>query len=89
MEKAEEMELPSCAQHLLHPKVRLLVKMCFVLQQNAGDENFYLSSHVAGRLLGAPQRQAHRFLTLLCDKGILTVTEKGNPRVANRYRYKG
>jgi hypothetical protein len=89
MERVAQCDVPPCARHLLHPDVRTLVKICSVLQENAGDEPFYLSSYVAAGLLKVDQRKAHRWLQLLCRHKILTLTKPGKQKVANRYRFTG
>ncbi len=86
VERAEQMELPHEALRFAHPLVRQLVRICLALQENAVKEPFYFSSYIAADLLGINQRLAHRWLSTLCDSGILTLVKSGDRLLANRYR---
>jgi hypothetical protein len=85
--KADGYPLPLVAEVFLHPGIRHLIQICAVLQANAASDPFFLSSYVAGKLLQVNQRQAHRWLRLLCRRRLLSLVKKGNRALANEYLY--
>jgi len=85
--RAKDYPLPARGEVFAHPCIRALIRISAVLQENAGSDPFYLSSYVAAELLQTDQRQAHRWLLLLCRRGILSLEKKGNRALASEYRY--
>jgi hypothetical protein len=89
LKRAINSELPEEALQFGHPPIRLLVAICREIQRHAGDQPFYLSTRVAGRLLDVDHKLASRWLRLLEQDGLLEVTIKGNKKKATRFRYLG
>lgn len=82
---------PKVATKFKSAAARMLVSLCYQLQQLAGDKEFFLSCRSAAQLLEVSHVQAARFLRLLARKGVLVVIEAGSPNTnrATRYRLKG
>ncbi|GAF82856.1 unnamed protein product, partial [marine sediment metagenome] len=75
-------------------KMGVLVALCRELQRDAGDQPFFLSSPLAGRLLEMKPMRAWRWLRLLCVDGphgkpVLRLVKRGNQKDANEYQYLG
>jgi hypothetical protein len=85
-ERVKVTPLPKDAERLLHPNLRLLTRICVVLQENTGCDPFWLSCRDAGRLLGVDHGVASRFLDRLCRAGILKLIRKGVWPKASEYR---
>ena len=64
-----------------------LVRVCMALASHHEPEPFFLSSRIAGELLGIHHTDAARMLAALCADGVLTLTKRGVGRVASRYRF--
>ncbi len=86
---AAEGRLPACANQYESVSVRLLVGLCANLAALRSNRRFFLSSHDAGDRLGVQPAQAWRYLNMLCVDGVIALVRRGNPRVANRYRWIG
>lgn len=73
--------------------IRDLAAFCRELQGMWGDAPFYLSAHVAGRVLGVAAKTAWRWLFVLEADGWLEMVEKGGfrggRRIATRFRFTG
>jgi hypothetical protein len=91
LEAARRSAPPTCAERYSQQAVRLLVALCRQLQMHAGDREFYLSCHTAGRLLDVRHTTAWRWLFLLQQDGILELVKPGQRGggKAARYRYRG
>lgn len=94
-QKAVEGERPRIAmtKYPENQRLQILVSLCRELQRAAGDQPFYLSCRVAGRLFSVSHTEVARWFFLLESDGILRVVAKGgtheNPRNATRFRYLG
>ena len=76
---------------ITNPTKRLLIRTCMELQRHHGAAPFFLSCHMAGRVLGVVHSYAHQMLGDLIAAGILKISwagKPGNPR-ATRYFYLG
>jgi len=89
VQQAVEGRLPACANQYESASVRLLVGLCANLAALRSNRRFFLSSHDAGDRLGVQPAQAWRYLNMLCIDGVIALVRRGNPRVANRYRWIG
>ncbi len=90
LERANTNELPAVAFEYETPELRLLIGLCRELQQHAGDEPFFLSTHKAGELLGGlPAMTLWRWLNGLCRDDVLLLVTKGDRHRASEYRYIG
>ncbi len=91
LEKAQAAALPKCGERYDSEPLRLLVRLCRALQQEAKDSPFFLSCATAGRVLGVDSATASRYLWLLRRDGVLEEVEKGEIRTrrASRFRYRG
>lgn len=70
------------------PPVRRLVALCAVLSSKSTDGRFFLSTHSAGRLLGAHATQVGRWLRMLIADDLVEIVKPGTERLATRYRWK-
>ncbi len=86
---AKKSPQPKAALTFKSAAARMLVSLCFQLQQLAGNEDFFLSCHSAGKLLKLTSVHTARLLRTLVGKGVLQLVEKGNlkTRKATRYRF--
>lgn len=64
-----------------------LVRVCMALASYHDPEPFFVSSRVAGEVLGIHHTDAARMLAALCADGVVTLTKRGVGRVASRYRF--
>ncbi len=64
-----------------------LVRVCQALQAHHGTDPFFISSRVAGGVLGICHEEAALMLRALVTDGVLTLVSKGAGKVASRYRY--
>jgi hypothetical protein len=71
------------------PKLRELVAICQTLQQQAGENPFYLATSTAGELLDIDRMTAYRWLWFLEQDGWIRTIEKGNAHKATRFRFIG
>jgi hypothetical protein len=87
--KALKRKLPARVQKLYKddPIMHRLALLCAQLQEEAGEEPFYLTCRNAGRLLGIRHEPANDRLRLLMTHKVLKLVEKGRPGRASRYRY--
>ena len=69
--------------------VRLLVALCKTLGGLSEDGNFFLSSHVAARLLELRPEQVRRKLKMIEADGRIQTRKKGNAHRATRFRWTG
>lgn len=65
----------------------LLTKICRRLQDNAGDDPFFLAARKAGELLGCSHMQASRLFNALMADGVLALVEKGSKKTGNASCY--
>ena len=86
MERARA-EQPPEADQFDDPVIRLLVSICYHLQDLSGSEPFYLAGSMAARLCGRTQPWAARMLRGLVERGILKIEKEGTAKKAIRYRY--
>jgi len=89
LKEAEEAELPSFAGRYDSSDTKLLVKLCMVLQERAGNDAFFLAASTVARLVGIDQRTASRRLAMLVRERVLTVVKQHTRTRAKRYRYQG
>lgn len=83
-----ESEVPPVeANNWESPKIRLLVALCYQLQELNPEEPFFLSGKNAGEALGISQSRAAILLRGLCRDGLLKIRAKGTTFRATRYQY--
>ena len=70
-------------------KLRFLVRICYQLQQAAGQDPFYLSWNQAASALQVSPSCAGGYLGILLGDGIIEVVEEHTETEATRYRYIG
>jgi len=80
-------EQPSEEEQYDSRNVRLLVRICYELQQIQGSDPFRLSCRNAGALLGMSHTQTARYIHKLVVDGILKVVEEHTRNRATRYKY--
>ena len=87
--KAMEAKLPKVAENYEQGSLRLLVAVCRELQRASGEEPFFLSTRIAGKVLGVSHVTASFWLRGLQHDGILQLVSKGSQsgRKASRYQY--
>jgi len=68
-------------------EARLLLKVCYELQQGTGDNPFFLASRTAGGIVGISHRTAYKLLEVFVADGKLECIEKHTTTKAPRYRY--
>jgi uncharacterized CHY-type Zn-finger protein len=85
----EDTQNPPEAADYEDPRTRLLVRVCWQLQQVHGDQPFYLSLRTAGELLGLSHTEASKRLEMLMADGILAIASAHTNIFATRYRYIG
>jgi hypothetical protein len=86
LERAKE-SLPPAADGYETERIKLLVGICWHLATLSPQQRFFLSSHRVGELLAVSQSTAMDYLRMLCTDAVIQVIERGNQRVATRYRY--
>jgi hypothetical protein len=87
--KAISKDVPKCAEKYQEPKLRALIALCRELQQEAGDDPFFLAGRIAASQIGVEHRTAARWLKMLCWDDLLSLVERGTRHQANEYRYLG
>ena len=89
LERAVAADPPAVATQYEQDQVRLLISICYQLQQEAGKRPFYLSARKAGELVGVTPRHALTWLNGLVADEVLKLVRKGGygSRKANRYQY--
>jgi hypothetical protein len=85
--RADTSKLPTVAGKYESEVIRRLVKFSRELQREAGDDPFWISNDMLGRLFQIKPMIAWRALQRLCDDGVLTKVEKHTTNRATRYRY--
>lgn len=83
----EDTHTPPEAADYENPKNRLLVRICWQLQQLHGDEPFHLAQRTAGELLGISHTEAGKRIEMLMADGILAIACAHTNLRATRYRY--
>lgn len=68
-------------------EARLLLKVCYELQQGMGDSPFFLASRKAGGIIGLSHRAAFKLLEMFVADGKLELVQTHTTRKAPRYRY--
>ena len=86
LQQVETTPLPKEAEHLLHPHLRLLVRICVALQRNAPGQDFFLSCRSVADLLKVGHQRAATYLRVLCQQNLLKLVTKGVQPKASRYR---
>lgn len=81
--------LPEAAKDYDDPVVQRLVKLCQVLQREAGDSPFILSCRKAGEWLGVGYKIANKWLRMLVLEKVLSIVTPGTETKAHRFRYHG
>jgi hypothetical protein len=72
----------------LSPDVQLLASLCKVLQQQAGNEPFFLDGRSAAKALGRPHETVASWLRALRRPlGVISLVSQGRPGKASRYLY--
>jgi hypothetical protein len=64
-----------------------LILICAELQRNEGTKPFFLSSRIAGELVGCHFTDAASMLRTFVEDGVLELVKLGTGAVASRYRY--
>jgi hypothetical protein len=86
--RAKRLPLPEAAQSFTSPKIKLLVAVCYHLQQLAGDSPFFLSVRTAAKLVDVRLETANAFLRGLCHQGVLIVETKGTASGCRATRFR-
>lgn len=68
-------------------KAIFICRICRQLQNNAGDEPFFISARQAGELVGLHFTDASKVLFALVADQVLTLVKRGAGKQASRYRY--
>jgi hypothetical protein len=68
-------------------EARLLLRVCYQLQQGAGSNPFFLASRTAGGIIGMSHRWAYKLLEMFVTDEKLQVVEEHTTTKAPRYRY--
>jgi hypothetical protein len=95
MERVASSPLPQVAGQFFDSKIRLLISICQVLQEAAGQGRaFYLAYRTAGKLIGvADPKKVQRWMLMLCRRGVLDQVSRGIPgrksTTASEWRYIG
>jgi hypothetical protein len=63
-----------------------LARICLALQAQAGDSHFFLSSRMAGQLIGYHFTDAAALLRCFVNEGWLMLVKPGSGRKASRYK---
>lgn len=81
--------LPAGVPDDLGDKTLLLARICKRLQDNAGNDPFFIGCRTAARLIGIDHTYASRMLGALVADGVLELVEKGSTkgRQASDYRF--
>lgn len=88
LEGVDMVEIPENMRALRYGEKSLqLVRICKLLQANAGDEPFFISARQAGELVGLHFTDASKVLYAFVIDGVLERVEKGVGRKASLYRY--
>jgi hypothetical protein len=80
---------PPIAQLYDSDLTQRLIRFCFALQAFSGDAPFYLSCRSAAAKLRTDYKKAAQRLKMLCDDGVLEVSEMHTKTRAIRYRIAG
>jgi hypothetical protein len=91
LERARQRELPEVALQYHAPETRELIALCRELQQEVGDEPFFLATTTIEKLFGLNRMRAWRWLQGLVRDGVLECVDRGNSeeRRPGRFRYLG
>jgi len=90
MDMAKQSAFPPEAEQFPSPKLKLLVALCYQMQQISPEEPFFLSGRIVGEKLKCTQPTASRMLSGLVFKGIISVDQKGvRGKNASTYFYVG
>jgi hypothetical protein len=81
--------MPKCAEKYEQTQLRCLVALCRELQQEAGDDPFYLAGRIAAEHIGVDHKTAARWLRMLCMDDVLRLHERGTRHSASEYHYLG
>ena len=89
--RASTADMPAVAERYENPKVRLLIAVCRGLQQEQGDDPFFLSVRSVAEIGEITPIQASRWLRGLVRDGVLERVSKGDyaTHQASQYRYIG
>ncbi len=68
-------------------KMRMLLALCYELQQIAGDDTFYLASRDAGSVIGTSAPTANAFIKMLIRDRVLMLVEPHTTHRARRLRF--
>lgn len=77
---------PDCPASEYGPNSEKLFQICLGLQQHQGENPFFLSCTIAGRLIGIDRSDAAKVLKLFCNIGLLELVSKGIGKKASRYK---
>jgi hypothetical protein len=81
--------LPKCSERYSQIELRSLVALCRELQNQAGEDSFFLAGRIAADQIGVDHRTAARWLHMLRMDDILQLVEQGSRHQASEYRYLG
>jgi len=82
-------EIPRVANQYEQQELRHLVALCSKLQEEAGEEPFFLAGRAAAELVKVPHAQVARWLRMLVVDGVLELVKQGSRRHASEYRCRG
>jgi hypothetical protein len=86
---ADARELPAIAERYSDPRLRRLVGLCNVLQEQAGSKPFYLAAVSVAEETGVRTATVNRWLRLLVRDGVLSRVNRGHSGKASEYRFVG
>jgi hypothetical protein len=91
LERARRRELPEVALQYHAPETRELIALCRELQQEVGDEPFFLATTTIEKLFDLNRMRAWRWLQGLARDGVLECVDRGSSeeRRPGRFRYLG
>jgi len=91
LERAKQAEPPAMALQYRSPETRLLIALCRELQQELGDEPFFLATTTIEKLFDLNRMRAWRWLQGLVRGGVLECVDRGSSeeRRPGRFRYLG
>jgi len=68
-------------------EAKLLLKVCYELQQGVGDKPFFLASRDAGGIVGLSHKAAYKLLEMFIEDEKLKLVQAHTTTKAPRYRY--
>jgi hypothetical protein len=86
--RAQTRRVPLAGERYQNQKLRLLVSLCWELQEHAGENPWPLSCRQAGELLGVSHTVASNWLFLLVQDEVLELVSVGNQASGKASEYR-